>query len=338
MTVVFDTRHIPEADRAEVVHATVAQGFSPVLIDFDDRGPLEATFVLTDWGEVSVCSSMSTAVSLRRTSELTRREYSPSLFLAMQMSGSSVLEQHGRQVIVRPGDLVVYDSSTPWVMSDSDGMRQHKFRVPLERMALPGSVVERVCAVTLCPGDPISTLAADYFRRVAANQTSFDRSGGEAISRPTIELLRAVIATHIDAAQFTKNALDSSLFTRVMTYVRAHVRDVDLSAEKVAAHHHISVRLLYKVLADEGISLTEWLRARRLEECRRTLADPALSEPIAVVARRWGFINASSFSRMFRAEFGVSPRQWRELNSRRKSTPATATAGPDVMLRALRAE
>jgi AraC-like DNA-binding protein len=34
---------------------------------------------------------------------------------------------------------------------------------------------------------------------------------------------------------------------------------------------------------------------------------------VETVARRWGFVDMSSFSRAFRAEYGMSPRQWREL-------------------------
>lgn len=324
MTVVFDAEQIPEAQRAEVVHETVAQGFSPVEIEFaTDRGPVEANFTLTDWGDVSVCSSVSTAVSLRRTGAQARADSHPSLFLVMQMAGSSVLVQRGRQVTVRPGDLIVYDSTTPWVMSDKDGMRQHKIRIPLQRLALSQDVVARVSAVTLCPGDPIADLADHYFRRLAMHQTSFDSAVGDAISQPSIELLRAVIATHVDAALVAKDSLHATLGTRIMTYVRAHLHDLDLSAEQIAAEHHISLRLLYKTLAAEGISLADWIRSSRLEQCRRALASGTFDEPIAVVARRWGFVNASSFSRMFRTEFGITPRQWREMNSRNdRGTPA----------------
>ena len=153
MTVVFDADAVPEHERAEVVHETVAAGFFPVKIDFAaDRGPVAANFVLTDWGELTVCTSVSTAVTLRHTAALARDHSTPSLFMALQMSGSSVVVQRDRQVVLRPGDLVVYDSTTPWSMSDPDGIRQHKFRIPMDRMALPQAVIGRSCAVKLAPG------------------------------------------------------------------------------------------------------------------------------------------------------------------------------------------
>ena len=76
------------------------------------------------------------------------------------------------------------------------------------------------------------------------------------------------------------------------------------------------MRQLYRILAAEGISLGDWIRARRLEECRKDLASAGYGDPVFAVARRWGFTDASSFTRMFRATFGMSPREWRELNRR----------------------
>jgi transcriptional regulator GlxA family with amidase domain len=39
--------------------------------------------------------------------------------------------------------------------------------------------------------------------------------------------------------------------------------------------------------------------------------------PIAAVARRWGFSDASSSVRMFRTSYGLAPREWREQNRHR---------------------
>ena len=94
-----------------------------------------------------------------------------------------------------------------------------------------------------------------------------DGAGAKAVSQPTIELIRAVITTHVDAAELTKEPFHATLQLRIMEYVRAHLREPRLSAAQIAAEHHISVRHLYKVLAANGISLGDWIRTHRLQGC-----------------------------------------------------------------------
>jgi AraC-like DNA-binding protein len=98
-----------------------------------------------------------------------------------------------------------------------------------------------------------------------------------------------------------------------------NLRDPELNATKIAAAHHVSVRQLYKVLASQGILLGDWIRSHRLDESRKEIGNPANSAmSIAMIARRWGFADASSFARMFRTSYGMSPREWRELNRYRR--------------------
>ena len=69
-----------------------------------------------------------------------------------------------------------------------------------------------------------------------------------------------------------------------------------------------------EIRAAEGISLGDLIRTRRLEGVRRDLALSSVrATPISAVSQRWGFTNDSSFARMFRANFGVSPSEWRKL-------------------------
>jgi AraC-like DNA-binding protein len=159
-------------------------------------------------------------------------------------------------------------------------------------------------------------MAVDYFRRLASRPEAFERPGGEVVSRPGIELLRAVIATHLDAVELGKEPLHTTLFVRIMEYVDRHLYEPDLDAGRIAAEHHISIRQLYRIMGTERISLGDWIRVRRLEGVRGDLALAGLRDPISVVARRWGFTDASSFARMFRTTYGVSPSEWRETNRR----------------------
>ena len=314
MTVVFNSQDLPVADRADAVRETVANTFVHVEIDFAAGGPPAALGSITDVGPVRICSLRTNALTAKRTPKMARDDLPPSIFVSLQMAGSSVVTQAGRQAILRPGDLVVYDSTIPYVLSDGDGLRQHKFRIPLDALALPVDMIREVLAVALSPGHPVADLAATYLQRLAMRTDLSGGPGADAVSQPTVELIRAVITTHVDAAELAKEPFHATLQLRIMEYVRAHVRDPKLSAAQIAAEHHISVRHLYKVLAANGISLGDWIRTHRLEGCHNEIGAEGPVDPLASIARHWGFTDPSSFARIFRAAYGMSPREWRDQN------------------------
>ena len=318
MTLQLDTRWFPTRDRAEVVREAIAGTIVKVEITFPvEEHPVDARGVIADVGPLTVCSIHSNATVVERTPRLARDDMEPSIFLGLQSKGSSLVVQQGRETVLRPGDLVLYDSTAPYTLVDGDGIRQHFFRVPLSRLALPHDTVRDVAATRLSPGHPVAELAATYLNRLASQPALFDAPGADAVGQPSIELIRAVITTHLDAAELGTAPLRGSLPLRILEYLRAHLGEPELSAAQVAAEHHISVRHLYNVLAESGISLGDWIRTHRLEACRADLGSPASQHrTIESVARRWGFVDMSSFSRAFRSAYQVSPREWRSLRQR----------------------
>lgn len=312
MTVKFDARRFPAADREELLRDVTSRTFAPLEIEhMADRGPT-GSVAFTDLTDLRVWSVATTAVKVHYKA-LPGDDLKPSLFFGLQLTGSSGLAQRGREISLRPGDLAVWDSTTPFMFADTEGICQHKFRIPLDRIALPVDVIRQISAVPLCPHHPISDIAVAYFRRLAARPGAFDRPGGEVVSQPGIDLLRAVITTHLDDVDLGKEALQATQVVRIMEYVQMHLQEPDLDAGRIAAEHHVSVRQLYRILAAADISLGDWIRTRRLEGVRRDLASPFLKDSISAISRRWGFTDASSFARMFRTNFGMSPSEWREL-------------------------
>lgn len=74
----------------------------------------------------------------------------------------------------------------------------------------------------------------------------------------------------------------------------------------------MSLRAVHQLFHDEGLTVGGYIRGRRMERCRRDLADPALaSHPVAAIAARWGFTNAADFTRAFRAAHGMPPAAYR---------------------------
>jgi AraC-like DNA-binding protein len=67
------------------------------------------------------------------------------------------------------------------------------------------------------------------------------------------------------------------------------------------------------------VRLMEWIIEERLEGARRDLSAPdAFSVSVALVARKWGFKDASHFTRRFNRAYGIAPRELLQ-RSRRQS-------------------
>ncbi|MFE9868794.1 helix-turn-helix domain-containing protein [Streptomyces sp. NPDC005506] len=314
----WDVQEFTPEDRADAVRSVIANITGRVEIDFPVPGwRVEARGVTSDLGPLTVCTVRSNATLVRHNARYATDELEPSIFLGLQMSGSSTVTQADHETRVRPGDLVLYQSTLPYIVSDRNGIGQHFFRIPVSRLALPQALFSQISAVSLSPGDPIAELTASHLRQLATAHARFDGPGVEALGQPSIDLLRAVITTHLDAVHLTKESLQSTLLLRILEYARAHLAEPGLNAAQIAAAHHMSVRRLYKIMAEGGISLADWIRTHRLEECRNEFRRPtARLTTIEAVARRWGFTDMSNFGRIFRAAYGVSPREWRLLTAR----------------------
>ncbi|MFA1541738.1 helix-turn-helix domain-containing protein [Actinomadura monticuli] len=98
----------------------------------------------------------------------------------------------------------------------------------------------------------------------------------------------------------------------IQEWIEARLHDPALCPAAIAAAHHISVRQLYRVFRPAGTTVARYVRARRLENCRRELADPFLgAQRIGAIAGRWGLPDAAAFSRAFRAAYGQTPTAYR---------------------------
>src|ERR1700744_3262260 len=135
MTVLLDTSTLPARDRADAIRDTVARTFVNVELTFaTDSGPAAAVGAITDFGQLTIFSVRSNHSSAERTPQLARDDLRPSIIFGLQLAGESLVAQGDRQAVVLPGELVIYDSTRPYLLTFPDGIRQHFFRIPLDRL------------------------------------------------------------------------------------------------------------------------------------------------------------------------------------------------------------
>ena len=83
-----------------------------------------------------------------------------------------------------------------------------------------------------------------------------------------------------------------------------------LTPERLCREAGMSRSTLYRLLDGEG-GVAHYVQRQRLLASRAALADAATAKSVAAVADEFCFADASSFSRAFRREFGVAPRDVR---------------------------
>jgi AraC-like DNA-binding protein len=147
----------------------------------------------------------------------------------------------------------------------------------------------------------------------------------------TTDLLRAALVAAVDEAPSRPDDRDQNLVTVAKSYIAQHLADPDLGVERIARAMFISVRQVYKLWEAESRSPAQWILERRLDAARRDLTSPRRRhQTIAAIAGRWGFVDATHFSRRFRQAYGMSPREWRLAESRRKLCENVGSVGGSV--------
>jgi len=74
------------------------------------RRAVVAQGVITDLGDLTVCSGRTSAVKVERTRALARDALEPCIFVNVQRTGSSMVIQGDKEAVLHPDGLVIYDS------------------------------------------------------------------------------------------------------------------------------------------------------------------------------------------------------------------------------------
>lgn len=117
------------------------------------------------------------------------------------------------------------------------------------------------------------------------------------------------------------------LLRRAKEHIEECLGDLALRPDEVAAAINVSTRTLNRLFEAGGISVSSWIRRRRLERCRETLADPRAGQlTISSIGSQWGMCDAAHFSRTFKTAYGVTPREFRRDAQRRRGATALLEA------------
>jgi AraC-like DNA-binding protein len=314
MAILIRTSDIPPAQRYDTWRSIVCDTLGPLDFRADPDVPLWGEIGAGTLGPVNVGSVLtSTPHSVHRTPGLIRRGSSELYRVVLAMSGGLRLAQEDKTARLLPGEFAIYDFARPYELVYDSAVRLAVFGFPRDLLALPADTAAAMTAVPITADVTAAALAAPFLTRIAADLESYQPASAARLCTALMDLVAAAVAERADAeGSLPPDSRERTLLLAMHAFIERHLGDADLTPAAVASAHHVSLRQLHRLFETQETTVAAWIRHRRLERCRRDLADPGLvAMPVSAVAARRGLDDAAHFSRLFRAAYGLAPAEYR---------------------------
>ncbi|WP_225802581.1 helix-turn-helix domain-containing protein [Streptomyces sp. NK15101] len=324
------TASVPDRDKVAYWNDAVSRTLVPMTIAPRGDGPFDGRIATDRLGYLQVSTVEADAERVSRTPALIARSSEALVAVGVQMSGTATFVQDGRRAEVGEGDLVVYDTTRPYSFDYPQRFATHVFQLPRRTLGVPDDDIRRVTGSAIGTGDGFGAMLLPFLATLASSPAEgYPPAVANRLAGNVVDLLATLIAERAHPGGTDADGR-SHLVLRVVDHINRNLGDPDLSPERIAREHRISVRYLHRLFEGEGTTVGRLIRQRRLEECSRELARRGRTAPtVSAVAQRWGFVNPAHFSRTFRAAYGVSPREWRTLRTAQEDlggAPAVTSA------------
>ena len=233
------------------------------------------------------------------------------------LSGQVEYWVDGRVIAMQPGDLLLINPlelHRPLINPDSPAYERIVLWINksyLEQLA-PDSSLSRCFDLSLpnrlCPADAERPALLALMQEL--NSEYYNREFGNTLCAQGLFLQLMVklnrLALHTDNQDAQSDSI-SPMVKKAIGYIRDHI-GAPLSLEEIAGQLYVSkYHLAHTFRRETGVSLYRYIMLRRLLLARQQLA---LGQGAGQVCQSCGFSDYTSFYRAFKAEYGVSPKEY----------------------------
>ncbi len=324
MTYNCSTEKYRGRDKIDYWQAALGDVCGDFSIHRSEKSSFQGSISSQNVGGIDIAHISSNADSITRSRTQVANANDSYCFLIAQITGRSMMRQNGHEVFLEQNDVTLIDSGRPSDFIFDDAFTQISVHLPRKSVEnkLRGRSIP--CAMQIPGKGGLGAMVTNFVTHLYEQATHFSATQATGLCEAVLDLTSAALVEDTPLAQdpAVSQAMLSQI-AHVQNFILARLPDPTLTPSSVAASYGISTRHLHRIFNRLGTSVGEWIRLRRLEKCRDDLSDQRFAgHGIIQIAFHWGFNDASHFSRAFKAQFGLSPREFRMSESAKRANEA----------------
>jgi len=302
----MSTDHVAPADRAPYWRDWIDRLFCGLQSDLYGDVDFDGHMATEHAGDVVLTRLEGNRHRVLKNDRLVRGSEIGYLKIVAPYRGSAGVEQCGRRAWVSPGEWSLYDTTDVYQVDNPMRVEHLIVMVPKAALVERGLPLHELTARRLGTAGGISRLALQTMRGAWYELPSIAPEAARGVGETIVQLIRLSLLEL--AGGESAPTQRASLRERIKQLVERRLGDPSLNVEAIALALNCSRRQLYNAFSEEPDGVAGYVLARRLDACRRDLADPAQQHrSITEIALERGFNHPAHFSRAFKARFGITP-------------------------------
>lgn len=294
----------PEARAAEWTRV-IAETYFPLQLAFREPESFTGQLERRLMGQVSL-SRLATA-PMQFEPKPSHIAYTDQEEYLVTVPRNSMVEfsQLGRDVRCEPGGFILERGDEPYRFSYAEANELCVLKIPKPALAEKLRSPDRFCAQVIDARTGLPNLLISMMAQLQTLSRAETRAA-EVLGRQIVEVLAIALDDSAARDDGVTSSVRAGHLSRAERVIRQNLSNPALSPEFVAERCGISKRYLHELFSDTDKTVAQFTREERLFAARDTIRS-SRTLSMAEIAYRFGFSDQAQFSRLFKAQFDMTP-------------------------------
>ena len=308
MDVVFDSRAMPAETRRQAWRQAICEIYLQVDCAADPSQTYAGYVQEARFGDLTITDALISPQTIRRRRQHIGGFGKNCYYIGIEHLGAVDIRQAGSSFVLRPGRGSVYYANDPYELESKVTSRQFWIELPRSEFDLRFEAGRPPMLKHFDLHRGLGRVAAEFCATLARESAALAENERAKLGQQFMDLLALALVAEPDRQSADEKSVRTARLNSVKAYIETHLGDPDLSPAVIAKQNGISPRYLHHLFRPLEVTVSDWLRLRRLERCREMLSSPLHAhKSITEIAFSMGFSSSSHFSNLFRAQFDLRP-------------------------------